>query len=101
MMSPFSKQQQYSIECNTYEQIVVWHTDTYFFIEFVVVLIGDSGVGKTNFLTRYAWDQFTHESRTTIGIDFACRDVQHESKKIKLQVWDTAGQERFRVLAHL
>ena len=71
------------------------------FIEFVVVLIGDSGVGKTNFLTRYAWDQFTHESRTTIGIDFACRDVQHESKKIKLQVWDTAGQERFRVLAHL
>ncbi|KAF6021387.1 hypothetical protein EB796_020310 [Bugula neritina] len=66
-----------------------------------VVLIGDSGVGKTNFLTRYAWDQFTQESRTTIGIDFACRDVVHDGKKIKLQIWDTAGQERFRVLAHL
>lgn len=67
----------------------------------LVVLIGDSGVGKTNFLTRYAWDQFTLESRTTIGIDFACRDVTYNGKKIKLQVWDTAGQERFRVLAHL
>ncbi|XP_067939027.1 uncharacterized protein [Watersipora subatra] len=66
-----------------------------------IVLIGNSGVGKTNFLTRYAWDQFTLESRTTIGIDFACRDVVHNDKKIKLQIWDTAGQENFRVLAHL
>jgi Ras-related protein Rab-11A len=63
-----------------------------------VVLIGDSGVGKSNLLTRFTRDEFNLESKSTIGVEFATRTVQIDSKVIKAQIWDTAGQERYRAI---
>lgn len=61
-----------------------------------VIIIGDSGVGKTNILTRYCEGIFKESYVATIGVDFKIKLIQHEDKKVKLQIWDTAGQERFK-----
>eukprot|EP00596_Hydrurales_sp_CCMP1899_P007343 CAMPEP_0119034278 /NCGR_PEP_ID=MMETSP1177-20130426/1279_1 /TAXON_ID=2985 /ORGANISM="Ochromonas sp, Strain CCMP1899" /LENGTH=197 /DNA_ID=CAMNT_0006991603 /DNA_START=207 /DNA_END=800 /DNA_ORIENTATION=+ len=63
-----------------------------------LLMIGDSGVGKTCLLLRYANDSFSPTFITTIGIDFKIKNIQLDSKRIKLQIWDTAGQERFRTI---
>jgi small GTP-binding protein len=60
--------------------------------------VGDSGVGKTCVLARFARNKFLPESKTTIGVEFATRTVQLDDKVVKLQVWDTAGQERYRAV---
>nr|XP_014338544.1 PREDICTED: ras-related protein Rab-13 isoform X1 [Bos mutus] len=65
---------------------------------FKLLLIGDSGVGKTCLIIRFAEDNFNNTYISTIGIDFKIRTVDIEGKKIKLQVWDTAGQERFKTI---
>lgn len=70
---------------------------TYDFL-FKLLLIGDSGVGKTCILVRFSEDAFNSTFISTIGIDFKIRTVDIEGKKIKLQIWDTAGQERFRTI---
>lgn len=62
---------------------------------FKVVLIGDSGVGKTNLLSRFSRNEFSLDSRSTIGVEFATRSIRVDEKVIKAQVWDTAGQERY------
>lgn len=61
-----------------------------------VIIIGDSGVGKTNILTRYCEGIFKESYVATIGVDFKIKLIQHGDKKVKLQIWDTAGQERFK-----
>lgn len=61
-----------------------------------VVLIGDSGVGKSNLLSRFTRNEFILESKSTIGVEFATQSIQAEGKTIKAQIWDTAGQERYR-----
>merc|ERR1711939_308182 len=63
-----------------------------------LLLIGDSGVGKSCLLCRYADDVFNSNFIATIGIDFKVRTIELDGKKIKLQIWDTAGQERFRTI---
>merc|ERR1711977_712315 len=63
-----------------------------------LLLIGDSGVGKSCLLCRYSDDVFNSSFITTIGIDFKIRTIELDGKKIKLQIWDTAGQERFRTI---
>jgi len=63
-----------------------------------LLLIGDSGVGKSCLLLRFSDDAFTPSFITTIGIDFKIRTVELDGKRIKLQIWDTAGQERFRTI---
>jgi len=63
-----------------------------------VVLIGDSGVGKSNLLSRFTRNEFNLETKSTIGVEFATRSVQAEGKTIKAQIWDTAGQERYRAI---
>ena len=65
---------------------------------FKVVLIGDSGVGKSNLLSRFTRNEFSLESKSTIGVEFATRSISVEGKTIKAQIWDTAGQERFRAV---
>lgn len=62
---------------------------------FKLLLIGDSGVGKTSIIYRFVENKFESSFITTIGIDFKIRTVELEGKKIKLQIWDTAGQNRF------
>mmetsp|Transcript_25164 Transcript_25164/g.45547 ORF Transcript_25164/g.45547 Transcript_25164/m.45547 type:complete len:201 (-) Transcript_25164:493-1095(-) len=63
-----------------------------------LLMIGDSGVGKTCLLLRYANDSFSPTFITTIGIDFKIKNIKVDDKKIKMQIWDTAGQERFRTI---
>ena len=67
---------------------------------FKIVLIGDSGVGKSNLLSRFTRNEFDLESRTTIGVEFATRSIPIDNKTIKAQIWDTAGQERFRAITN-
>ena len=59
---------------------------------------GDSGVGKSGLLSRFTRDEFHHDSKGTIGVDFATRTIEHDGKTIEAQVWDTAGQERYRAI---
>lgn len=63
-----------------------------------ILLVGDSGVGKSCLLVRFVEDKFSPSFITTIGIDFKIKTVDISGKKIKLQLWDTAGQERFRTI---
>eukprot|EP01103_Thecamoeba_quadrilineata_P020765 TRINITY_DN90_c0_g1_i1.p1 TRINITY_DN90_c0_g1~~TRINITY_DN90_c0_g1_i1.p1 ORF type:complete len:217 (-),score=39.49 TRINITY_DN90_c0_g1_i1:62-712(-) len=63
-----------------------------------VVLIGDSGVGKSNLLSRFTRNEFNLETKSTIGVEFATRSIQTDGKTIKAQIWDTAGQERYRAI---
>ncbi|TYZ64779.1 hypothetical protein PybrP1_011817 [[Pythium] brassicae (nom. inval.)] len=65
---------------------------------FKIVLIGDSGVGKSNLLSRFTRNEFNLESKSTIGVEFATKSIVAEGKTIKAQIWDTAGQERYRAI---
>merc|ERR1712054_415922 len=61
-------------------------------------IIGDSGVGKSNLLSRFTRNEFHLETKSTIGVEFATRSIQADGKTIKAQIWDTAGQERYRAI---
>ncbi|KAI5120161.1 hypothetical protein M0805_003648 [Coniferiporia weirii] len=65
---------------------------------FKVVLIGDSGVGKSNLLSRFTRNEFNLDSKSTIGVEFATRTLELDGKTVKAQIWDTAGQERYRAI---
>ncbi|URE16299.1 ras-related protein [Musa troglodytarum] len=65
---------------------------------FKMVLIGDSGVGKSNLLSRFTRNHFSLDSKSTIGVEFATRTLQVEGRTVKAQIWDTAGQERYRAI---
>lgn len=65
---------------------------------FKVVLIGDSGVGKSNLLSRFTRNEFNLESKSTIGVEFATKSINVDGKVVKAQIWDTAGQERYRAI---
>jgi len=75
----------------------VMSQDEYDFL-FKVVLIGDSGVGKSNLLSRFTRNEFNLESKSTIGVEFATRSIKCDGKTVKAQIWDTAGQERYRAI---
>jgi len=64
-----------------------------------MVVVGDSGVGKSQLVARFSRGEFTHKSRQTIGVEFATKTVEVEEKQICCQLWDTAGEERYRALA--
>lgn len=61
-----------------------------------IVIVGDSGVGKTNILFRFCDNEFKTTYVATIGVDFKNKIIQVGDAKIRLQIWDTAGQERFK-----
>lgn len=63
-----------------------------------LLLLGESGVGKTSLLLRFTEDYFTSEHLTSIGIDYKIKMLEMDNKIVKLQIWDTAGEERFRTI---
>ena len=65
-----------------------------------LVLIGDSGVGKTNILSRYNNNEFSLATQPTVGVEFGNKVIKKENKSIKLQLWDTAGQERYKAITN-
>jgi len=65
---------------------------------FKCVIVGNSGVGKTNLLSRFAKGEFSKESKSTIGVEFSTRQIEHDGLTIEAQVWDTAGQERYKAV---
>ena len=65
---------------------------------FKILLIGDSGVGKTCLMFRFSDQKFQESYISTIGVDFKMKTLEVDGKKIRLQIWDTAGQERFRTI---
>lgn len=67
-----------------------------FDILYKMIIIGDSGVGKTNILSRYTKDQFSFDFRSTVGVEFGAKKIEMYGIKIKNQIWDTAGQERYK-----
>ncbi len=65
---------------------------------FKIVLIGDSAVGKTNLLSRLTRNEFIHDSKATIGVEFGTLTFRIDNDVIKAQIWDTAGQERYQAI---
>lgn len=65
---------------------------------FKLIIVGDSGVGKSSLLNRFSDDVYTDSYISTIGVDFKIRTIDTNGKICKLQIWDTAGQERFRTI---
>ncbi|KAK6617358.1 Ras- protein Rab-7 [Polyplax serrata] len=63
-----------------------------------VIILGDSGVGKTSIMNQYVNNKFSNQYKATIGADFLTRDVDVGDRRVTMQIWDTAGQERFQSL---
>lgn len=73
--------------------------DEKFDLSFKILTVGESGVGKTSLLLQYVESTFGESLLSTVGIDFKCKTVEVDQKKVRLQIWDTAGQERFHSMA--
>ncbi len=65
-----------------------------------IVLVGDSGVGKSNILLRYLKNDFDQNSKASVGVEFGSKKFIIDDCKIKGQIWDTAGQERYRSITN-
>lgn len=65
---------------------------------FKLIIVGDSGVGKTNILTKFTENTFREDSKPTIGVELAIKTFLIDKIVVKTQIWDTAGQERFRAI---
>jgi len=63
-----------------------------------VIILGDSGTGKTSLMNRYMLQKFDNRYKATIGADFLARDIEVNGQLVRLQIWDTAGQERYQSL---
>jgi len=61
-----------------------------------IVIVGDSNVGKTNILNRFVSNDFSNDSRATVGVELSSKSYKINEKVLKLHLWDTAGQERFK-----
>ena len=75
--------------------VLIW---IYRDVLYKILLIGDSGVGKTSVILRFTKNIFKEEFLNSIGVDFKSKDLNIDGQKVKLQIWDTAGQERFRTI---
>ena len=65
-----------------------------------IVILGDSGVGKTTLLQQYVTQKANGHSKPTIGADFQKKEIMVDNQQVNLQIWDTAGQEKFQSLGY-
>ena len=68
---------------------------------FKVVIVGDSGVGKTNLIGRYLKNEYRQDTKATVGVEFGEKKYDISGLKIKAQLWDTAGQERYKAITSM
>lgn len=66
-----------------------------------VVLLGDSGVGKTSLTNRFVSDTFQQEMDSTMGATYTSKVISFGPRSVKFNIWDTAGQERYRAIAKM
>jgi Ras-related protein Rab-8A len=69
-------------------------------VQVKVLLLGDSGVGKTSLMQRYSENKFSSSLLSTAGVDYKSQMIDIEGRKVKCQIWDTAGQQRFHIITH-
>jgi len=69
-------------------------------VQVKLLLLGDSGVGKTSLMTRFSEDKFSSTMLSTAGVDYKIAYQDIEGKRVKCQIWDTAGQSKFHVITH-
>ena len=69
-------------------------------VQVKMLVLGDSGGGKSSLMTRFSENKFSKETISTAGVDFKTANMEIEGKRVKCQIWDTAGQEKFRVITH-
>ena len=72
-----------------------------FDILYKIVIIGDSGVGKSNILSRYVRDEFSIDTKATVGVEFGSKILTLNNQQIKIQIWDTAGQEKYKSVSSI
>ena len=72
-----------------------------FDILYKIVIIGDSGVGKSNILSRYVRDEFSIDTKATVGVEFGSKIISINNQQIKMQIWDTAGQEKYKSVSSI
>ena len=65
---------------------------------FKCVVVGDPAVGKTNLLSRFTKNEFSSSTKSTIGVDFSTRQIEHDGLTIEAQIWDTAVAERYKAV---
>ncbi|KAD5802782.1 hypothetical protein E3N88_14142 [Mikania micrantha] len=81
-----------------YEISPTYHNSQKIDYVFKIVLIGDSAVGKSQLLARFSRNEFSLDSKATIGVEFQTKTIVIDHKNVKAQIWDTAGQERYRAV---
>ena len=89
-----------SIQNLRYE-VIVDKTQSFHDALFKIIIIGDSGIGKSCVLKRLMEDDFKDDHDITVGVEFGSNLIKVEDKILKLQVWDTAGQESFRSITKI
>ena len=81
-------------EINIEENALSHHDQQYYKLKLIV--LGDSGVGKTNIIKKYVNDEFSTDTKATVGVEFFYKTFKINNDIIKLEIWDTAGQERYK-----
>ena len=66
------------------------------YLRFKLIIVGDTGVGKTNIIGKYIADSFNENTKSTVGVEFFTKSFKINEDYIKLEIWDTAGQERYK-----
>ena len=74
--------------------------DEDYYAIYKIVLIGDSGVGKSNILSRYLKNEFLVDTKSTVGVEFGAKKITVNNVNVKAQIWDTAGQERYQSITN-
>jgi small GTP-binding protein len=87
-------QAMYYLIFSVYNKIM-WDNYNYLY---KCVIVGDSSVGKSQFISKLCQNKFNQNSKQTIGVEFATQNIQVDDKIIKLQIWDTSGESRYRAL---